>query len=469
MSKGWLRRILRWLGLALAALAVTWPLATSCYRRGFEAEVQSLRESGVLVDLAAFNRAAIPERENAAVVLREGLEWCKECGLDLELVTVRWEVADRRVRDRIAAGDAPSQELTRERDEAWGRVERVISKLRPWYVRIERAGAMTECWFDVDHAKMLNPDPEPYRTTRAVAESLEWRVRARVRREGSVPQSIRDCESLLRWGRHIEPVFAMRYSTYRTVHAIACGMVQRVSAQPGFVPGFARQRLESLLLAAEREDERLRATVDSAFAGSIAATRLWATWEGSRELTKVRAAIAAIAANEAEQALHAQPDYGLMVRAAIARPLIWRSGARAFAVWNEGVEILFRDDTESLADLDVLIAEHRAEHDPMTSGYQTLRGLHRIRLQLRAHLRVTRVGLAALEHRRREGRWPASAADLAPLFVRGTAGDPFTREPFAFVRVGDSLLVEAAVPWLDDYDGEERENRRIYWELTSRN
>jgi len=464
MGKKWSRRILRWAGIAVAAFAVTWPTSNFYYEREFEAEVESLRKAGVRVELAAFNRPAIPERENAAVVLREGMRWCEECELDLDAVTLRWEVSDRWVRDRIAAGEAPGEDLVRERDQAWEEVSRVLASLRPWYVRIERAVALSECSFDVDHARFLKPDIEPHRTTRTVVESLDWRVRARVRRDGSVPQSIRDCETLLKWGQHIDPVLSLRYSVYGVLHATACGMVRRVSAQPGFVPGFAHQRLESLLIAAEHDEARIRTTVDSVFAASIAAVRLWTTWEGSRDMAKAMAALAAIASKSPEQILNPKPDNGLMLRAAIRRPLIWRDGTRAIAGWNEGAAILFRDDAATLPDLKVL----SARDDATTPGYRTLHWLHKRRLQLRAHVRVTRVGLAVLEHRRREGQWPGSAAAVSPLFTHGIPDDPFTREPFALVRDGESIRIEAAVPWLDEYEGAEREDQRIYWILAPR-
>jgi hypothetical protein len=55
---------------------------------------------------------------------------------------------------------------------------------------------------------------------------------------------------------------------------------------------------------------------------------------------------------------------------------------------------------------------------------------------------VARLGLAALAYRDSHGAWPESAADLAPLFTDAVSVDPFTREPFVFVREGDALRIE---------------------------
>ncbi len=67
-------------------------------------------------------------------------------------------------------------------------------------------------------------------------------------------------------------------------------------------------------------------------------------------------------------------------------------------------------------------------------------------LQLDMQSRAARVALAAYEHRREHGVWPASHGDLAPLFRDGVPLDPYTDAPFVFERDGDALVVRAVPP-----------------------
>ena len=60
-----------------------------------------------------------------------------------------------------------------------------------------------------------------------------------------------------------------------------------------------------------------------------------------------------------------------------------------------------------------------------------------------AAMRLGRIALAACEHRRLHGMWPASTDELAPLFPDGVPGDPFTGTPVVVWRAGDHLTLRA--------------------------
>jgi len=410
----WLRRLSRWIGLAIVALAVTWPLATFGYRRAFDADVEALRENGVRIDLAQFNPPETPDRENAAVVLRSGMQWCEECGLDLDERVKRWR----------GAPDA-------EKDEAWRRVEHAVTEMRPWFARVERAIAMEQCAFHVDYGDEFAPSSEPGQTTRFIRDSLYWRVRVRVEADGSIPTSIADCETLLRWGAKIDPVFVASYGQYLALHRAACRMIRTVARQPGFVAAYARGRLEPLLLAAERDEGRMREVVDSELARAIATVRLWTNLTGTRELSK------RYGARLSEQVIRREPDHLLAWSAVLRRPFILRRGTQALDVWSNGSRILARDDLESLAELRALVQTHRSAHDPETSGFEALETLQQMRVGLRAQLRFTRAGLAALEHHARHGAWPTDAGGIL---------DPLTGKPVRLRVQGGSLIVGATHP-----------------------
>jgi len=89
-------------------------------------------------------------------------------------------------------------------------------------------------------------------------------------------------------------------------------------------------------------------------------------------------------------------------------------------------------------------------------------------LRTDAAARVARVALAAYEHRRLHGDWPAAAADLAPLFADGVPLDPYTEAALVLERDGDHLIVRAQ-PWrsLVSNDDDAREAGLI-WRLPPR-
>lgn len=59
---------------------------------------------------------------------------------------------------------------------------------------------------------------------------------------------------------------------------------------------------------------------------------------------------------------------------------------------------------------------------------------------------LARLALAACEHRRIHGDWPAAPDALQPLFPDGVPVDPFTGVPLVMERDGDDLVLRA-IPW----------------------
>ncbi len=66
--------------------------------------------------------------------------------------------------------------------------------------------------------------------------------------------------------------------------------------------------------------------------------------------------------------------------------------------------------------------------------------------QTDARASLARIALAACAHHEAHGAWPATSADLAPLFPDGVPVDPFTGQPFE-LRIEDGTLVLRATPW----------------------
>jgi len=220
---------------------------------------------------------------------------------------------------------------------------------------------------------------------------------------------------------------------------------------PGFDSVAARARFEPLLADAGRGGDRLAAVLESEYAASVVRIRTLASWGGSGEYMEHMV----FGPPESESPIR------FRVKLLVQRPLLWRSVARECALWQQGWEIFRKDGPTALAELDALVDANR-EGDAFffsrkINYHVYLQKMQKRRLAHRARLGVARVGLAALEYRAAHGDWPVS--------LEGVPVDPFTREPFELVREGNALRIEAAVPWLDKYEGEWREDERIYWTL----
>jgi len=449
-----LRKLALWGGVALGLLLLSWFGCCWFYERQFEAAVETLRARGVRVDLDDFNRPPVPDDRNAALVLRAAMKWCEERELDYCSEAENLDNLDALVQE------FPDEENERDRDKEWQAIEKWVDDLAPWFAQVDRAVRLPECDFGVDYRLGDEASMEPWPMSSRMAVILEWAVRVGERRGGASIDAVRHCETLLLWGRKIDPVFLISFLVAMTVDDRACDLLQRVARHPELDITRTRKLLDPLLVAAEDDRERLSKALESEFAQLADTVRGFATWEGARELSW-----------SYEPPLFDEPvlSYGRMAKLVMLRPLLWRTWARECAAWDEGREILERDDRRSHADLKQLVASRRSEHQRfgagVTSFHGTFPGVQKVRLRHRARLRVARLGLAALEYRHEHGKWPTGPADLATLFPDGIPFDPFTCEAFEFVSDGDNLRIEASVPWLDDHESEFREVERVYWTL----
>ena len=409
----WVRRI----AIACVVLVLGHWAVTAYFESGFEAKLNEMRARGARVDLAEFNRPLPPDDENGAPILRAALAWVEERELDYIAETL----------DGVP-----------ESDEAWEPVEKSIDDLAPWFEQIDAGVRMPECHFGVDYADAWEADMPEFALSILMGNSLSWRVRVGERRKRPAAKAVRDCETLLLWGGKIVPVTFLRYLVAGTVDGVACDLIKRAAAQPGQDAAAMRARIEPLLVAAGADDEKFAEALESEFAMWADQLPVSATW--------------------------AYPDAdGVSVRARLllARPHLWRTAFRVADAWERGVQLCL-DDTADTPDRlrEFVEAEHERTRFLGTNAiaiHDLLPKFYKQRLKHRAHLAVARLGLAALEYRAAHGEWPSGLPD-APV-------DPFTREPFELVREGDALRIEAAVPWLDKYEGDWREDERIYWTL----
>jgi len=418
----WIRRVGLVCAVLLALAVVGWWGASAYYESQFEARLDELRARGVRVDLADFNRPLPPPEQNGAPILQAALAWCEERDLDYCDATVY----------------GPSYD-----DEAWQQIEKWIDDLAPWFEQIDAGVRKPACHFGIDYTDAWEAHAPEFSLSSHIAETLEWRMRVGERRERPASEAVRDCETLLLWGRKIEPVTLLRYLFAVTTDGVACDLIKRAATQPGQDASAMRARMEPLLVAAGADDkQRFAEALESEFAADAQQIRALATWDGG----------------ETFGPFLDQP------RLLLARPQLWRSAARVADAWERGAKLCLDDTADTPDHLRELVETERDKTRLLGTGtiafHELLPRVYRQRLKHRANLAVARLGLAALECRAAHGEWPSGPA--------GGPVDPFTREPFKFVREGDALRIEAAVPWLDKHEGEFREDERIYWVLGER-
>jgi len=434
-----LRKIALWCGLVLGVPLLMWFASAWYYASRFEAEVDALRDSGAIVDLAEFNQPAVPDAENAAILFLEALDWRDEQGLD--------DCSAAYDLDELA-DDLDEDEL----GEAWTRVGQWIDAHAPFFERVERALERPHCDFAVDHTLGWETRVESIPVSQAIAEAYEWRVRLDAHRNESAMDAVGDCETVLRWSRRIDRGFIIAYGVQSTVDSVGCEMLRHVAGMREFDAVRAREILDPLLVAAE-DESAFQSALEGDCAVMIDGVRRLATWRGLKDV-------------EWLTIMDTEIPNSFRVSMTALRPLLWKDGKRAVQLWNRARGIIEAGGTTVLSDLEALAAESDwdSDEDPippmwrfMTLMYRHLPArAYKYRMQHLAHLRVARVGLTCLAHRQRHGNWPADSGGVI---------DPFTGKPLVLAPEGDSIRIEAAVSWLDEWEGDFREERRIYWTL----
>ena len=422
----------------LLLVPVAWLGATAYCENEFDRAVDALRARGVRVELADFNLPAVPDDQNGAILLRAASAWRKQS--DLEACS--WA-------EDIEWDDFLDEE---DRAEAWGHVAKWIDAHGPFFERVERAMQLPSCDFRPDRSQGWATIVESIPMSGEIAEAYEWRVRVAEHRDEPAMDSLASCSTVLRWSRRIDRGFAITYMVAKTVDSVACDMLRRVASMRGFDARAARSQLEPLLRAAE-DPARLQEAIDGERAVLIYGVRRIATWEGVGDL----------------QELSLEPhkiSRGVRASMTALRPLIWRDGVRTLGMWDRAERIIASGGTDTLDRLDALAGEFDWDSGDssvpplwrfMSINFRVVPvKIYKSRLAHLAKLRVARVGLACLEFREQHGSWPEGESELL---------DPFTERPFRLLREGDSLHIKAAVPWLDKYVAEFREERRIYWTL----
>jgi len=430
-------------GAAVACgAALIWAGFIAYFEYQFEAEVDSLRAAGARVDLEQFNVPPVPDDENAALLFREARDWRNENDLDAYIPA--WELDEWETDSRFH--ESPGW------TEGWEEVTQWIEKQAPFFERVERGLKMPRCNFGVDHREAWDAVVESIPLSRVIADAYEWRVRVAEHRSQPAMDSLDDCRTVLRWARRIDRGFVIGYGVVGTVDSVGCEMVQRVAGMQGFDATKAWSALQPLLVVAE--DERV----------------MWAAFEGERAvlIRVVRALTSCRGMRELRRLIFGETEYsaGVQIAMTAVRPLLWRNGTHALQLWERAGEIIQRAGADALPELESLADEwewdEAADGVPPIWRFNTMlyhrlpATLYKMRLRHLAHLRVTRLGLICLEHRKRTGRWP----EEAPAIV-----DPFTGKPFELTVEADTLRIEAAVSWLDEYEGEFREEQRIHWRL----
>ena len=416
---------MRWLGWILAGLGLVafgvigWSWRAEQAEERFEDEVDRLRSQGALVDPDRLAAPPIPDDENAAVPLLDA--WAQ-----YEASEDEWPVSEvHRLRKAIDGGAAlPEDEIA----EHWTAVEAWIDGSGRLLATLRRAAARPACRFEPKWPDASTPALEPLSFLWQASTQLEWTVRVGIRRGVPPSRLIPDCAAAWRILTFVPPWTPMNcifrwHQELRLVRSI-----ERL-ARRGAAAG-VRARFEPLF-AAEEDPATWIGAMETERIALIANVRTLARWTGADGLERL---------TDPGRALeHRLPGRWKRV---FTRPQLFRDGLRALERHARAVAWV-RDDLRTalpkLRGADYAAAQggpyrgfFRARENGMVTLVQN-------RLLFLARLRLTRIGLALLAFHEETARWPASLAELAPMFPGGVPRDPGSDNAFAYepgVRIG---------------------------------
>jgi hypothetical protein len=142
----------------------------------------------------------------------------------------------------------------------------------------------------------------------------------------------------------------------------------------------------------------------------------------------------------------------------LAAPMLARgSHARILRLMTEMVETAKlppEQQAEPLQAIELKVKMARVNYDVLTAlimpSVIKVSEAHRRDL---AGLRCAIVAVAAERYRREHGAWPATAADLAPAFLKVLPTDPYDGQPLRYKRLTDGIIVYSVGPDKQDDGG----------------
>jgi hypothetical protein len=358
-------------------------------RYRYETRVAALRAAGQPVALEDLEPPRGADEANAAIVFAEAEAILKQTTnphpyLDLEVAT----------------------------PETCDEMRRYLGTLGPYFEKLAQVPIRPSWHVDRDWGKGLDFAIDEFRWLQDASQLLLWRVELDPADKGRAERAAEATVLLIRLGDRCRAPFVMgellRQLTATDYPALFLRAAMR---QPGFDVAAFRRVVEPRLAEAVRPSGPPRAT--------LAQERVF-----SMRLVDI---LGSGTKTELDRHL---PFKGVLQKSLLWRPFLYRDANRMLDLFEEAIA-LADGPPEEASRAARRLEERYGTSDP--TCFVTAWTLPALARAFDAHAkgiavdRLTRVVMALLEHRRRDGAWPESLAALGDL-----PGDPYSGRPFLY-------------------------------------
>jgi hypothetical protein len=373
-----------------------------------------LRDPGWRLHEIEAARAVVPDEENSAAVIQA----------TGKLLPHGWPPPE--VKSLADLPPSPQQPLD---PDACRQVSEVLDALKPALQEARKLEHLPRGRFAIAYRT------NPYATlipqvqwARSVAALLVLDALRGVE-EGDCLQAARSCRAAINAGRSIgdEPIAVSQLARTAIVFN-ACGVAQRLLAH-GELDDPELAELQRLV-----EDEEKY-------------PRLLVTCRGERAVMH-----ATLAAMENGQTPLDLERAGPLSRQELLETFLARDGiriqhTRAFPMMNKLVEIAETPAPlrqQLVQEYQAVIAAHPKEVPLLLAP--AVDKIEKAFTRLEAALRCLAAGIAAERYRCRNKKWPATLAELAPVYLAGVPLDPFDEQPLRYIHVADGIAIYSLCP-----------------------
>jgi len=343
-------RALIWGGLLLVLFFGIHFVWLSSAKGRYLAGVEALRQAGEPVTRADLAEAVSEDQNGAPLLLRAK------------------EYYEREAKQPICLDDRPENWNEAERAE----VAAYLERCKPFFDLLKEAAAKPKCRFDNDWEAGVFVAPESISLMNFAGRALAHRVQEK-------PETaIESIALLLDLSQNMERKFVITETMHQGRVVRAFGMLKRAAKRPGFDARRARAVLEPRFKAAVQPGQVVEV---------LRCERVFALWRIGRRLQGHGGGYM---------------DWAL---AWLRSPITYGDGSCCLDLCEEAIGLAKRG--QSFDDFERRV-EKLGENYVIARGFARLPGLlRRHTMQHESRVRVATRGLAALEHRRATGSWPA--------------------------------------------------------------
>jgi hypothetical protein len=395
-------------GLAIGLLVLVRWLGEPV-RHVYEARVAALRAAGQPVRYEDLKTPRVPDEENAAVPFAEAATILKQRGNPHPYINLEFAAPEERA--ELAA---------------------YLDSLKPYFETLAQVPKRPR--WHVDHAWDKGPAAsfDAITWVQGATEHLEWRVALDAEEKGRTRRAAEASVLVLDLGERCRIPMVLGHVVSQTAIAYPERFLRIASKQPGFDAAEFRRIVDPRLARAMPGMGPLAAAIEQ--------ERVVVFWvvDGIRSGKK----------SIVDDYL---PLKGLVHKSRGWRLFLYRDANRALDIFEEAIDLADKPPEEALRSAALLRKKCEASRlmYPVTGmTAAVLPRLFDLYAKRVACQRLTRVVMALLEHREREGTWPESLAPLGDLPY-----DPYTGKPFLYERLETGARIRAAKEVIDAWTG----------------